>query len=287
MRRNNLKNVAIKLAVATFCMVIGTTGKAMISSADTTEASNGIVTLDTDKTYEYDLNGDGTPEKILYKSVFDEESYSVKMKLYINGKLCYSKVSINSFGTQLQVLDIDTSDSYQELYLHAVMDSDGICNPELVRYDGEKLTKLSGFNPNKPNKYFDLYRFGIDKVNGDGTFTIFADTPIYSDAFGCYTCEIKYQVKGNTVSLVPTKTYSFTQYSRDYKYVARVTIPVYVKAGSKTVSFRVKKGESLSVDKFYVTQAGKVYIKVINSKGESGWVKSKQQDLFKEIPQWG
>jgi hypothetical protein len=246
---------------------------------------NGITNLEKEKAYYYDLDGDGKADKIMYQYTGNDNDYNVSWKLYINDKLCISKKT-NGFCCNVQICDLDTSDSYLDLFITTRGDSDGILYSSFARYKDEAVSEITGLKQLAP-KGFDFYRYGLYKVNGDGTFVISADTPVYSDAIGCYICDITFQLKDNTLSLVPDKAYALNQVSKNYKYKVKKSFSVYKDAGSKQVLFQVKKGEKVTFDQFTVGKSGKVYFNLKNSKGKTGWIPSKSKDLFSNCQYWG
>ena len=64
-------------------------------AAETTIGLNGVKTLSKETVYSYDLNGDGKTVKIKYKITVNEDQYKTALKLYIDDKLCLSKIDIN------------------------------------------------------------------------------------------------------------------------------------------------------------------------------------------------
>jgi hypothetical protein len=255
--------------------------------ADEAESElNGIKTLDKDTIYEYDLNCDGKTEKIQYKLSGNEDEYKTALSLYINDKLCLSKED-DGFSFRVKILDLDKSDKYMDLFINTSIESDCIKNAFFVRYDGEKLSDYVNFNIDNLTKDFNTHRYSIEKVNGDGKFTIVIDTPVYSDAIGCYYCYVPFQLKDSAVSVIPTNIYTLTKDSSEYKYKSAKNFSVYAKAGSKKVVYKVKKGDKVTFDKMYITKSGITYFRIKNSKGKTGWIKSDQENLFVECPAWG
>lgn len=250
---------------------------------------DNIVTILANTKYNYDLDGDGDNDEFYYESIASsnpDDNYAATLKLYINNKLCLTRKD-GGFGYYMQLCDVDTSDSYLDLYVNNSMESDGVKYCSFARYDGEKVTEITGIKESKANKDFGLFRFGLEKINGDGTFRIDADTPIYSEAIGCYLCYLNYEIKDNKIVAIPEKSYSFTKYSKDYKYKATRAFTVYKTAGSKKVAFQVKKGATLHFDKLYVSPSGKAYVRAKNSAGKTGWIRADKKDLFYERPLWG
>lgn len=249
------------------------------------EQMEGVIRLNAKETYQYDLNQDGTTEDIKYEYTENEVDYKTTVKLYINSKLSMEKVS-DGWAYDLQICDLDTSDRYLDLYLYSRGASDVVNSAYFIRYNGENLSEITSMEENRP-KGFEYFRYGLDKINGDGTFTVWVDTPIFSEAIGCYICSVSYQLKDNQISLLPTKTYALNETSKEYKYKAQKNFTVYKKAGSKSVSFKVKKGSKVTFEAFYVSKSGKAYMKVKNSQGKTGWINAALKDLFYERPLWG
>ncbi len=246
----------------------------------------GILTLTKDTIYEYDLNGDGTTEKLQYQLSGDEDQYKAILKVYINDKLCLTKED-DGFSFGVRLLDLDQNDNSLDLFLYTTMESDCVKNAFFARYNGEKLAKYADFDIEKLAKDFNTYRYSLAQLDGDGKFTIVIDTPKYSPAIGCYYCYMPFQLKDGKVTVIPVKTYTLTKESGKYLYKAAKLFNVYEKAGSKKVVYQVKKGARVTFDKMAISKSGKVYCRVKNSKGKTGWIKSDQEYLFVTTPAWG
>ena len=246
----------------------------------------GIIELDKDTAYEYDLNGDGKAEKIQYTVTVNEDKDTVALKLYINDKLCLSR-NKHGFNYAIKLCDIDKSDNYKDLYCFAMMESDCINDAFFVRYDGDKLVNMVKFPPKSESKVIDTIRFSLEKTDGDGKFTFCVDTPVFSDAIGCYCCDIPYQLKNNKITRVPVTIFSLNKYSKKYQYKVKKGFSVYDKVGSKTVAFKVKKGEKVTFDQLYLKKSKMTYFRIVNHNGKKGWIKSVQKGLFSNVPMWG
>lgn len=275
--------------VILFCMVLlfaGLPETPKIHAESTTgKQLSGITTLTKDKTYNYDLDGDGKTDKIMFQSTENENDYSVSFNLYINDKLCNSQKT-QGFCCNIQICDLDTSDTYLDLFITTIGYSDGILYSSFVRYNGKTVSIVSDLAKKVP-KEFDLYRYGLNKVNGDGTFIITADTPYYSDAIGCYYCDIPFQLKDNKLSFISTDIFTLNKCSSTYKYKAKKNFSVYKNTSSKQVLFQVKKGNKVTFDQLYVAKSGKVYLKLRNSKGKTGWILATTKNLFSNCNYWG
>lgn len=255
-------------------------------AADEENTPDMIEILNKDTVYEYDLNGDGATEKLQYKLSGNEDDYKTIIKFYINDKLFLTKEDSGfSFGVRL--LDLDQSDNILDLFIFTSIESDCVKNAFFARYDGEKLYQYKDFEIDKLAKGFNTYRYSLARLDGDGKFTVKLDTPIYSPAIGCYYCYMPFQLKDNTISALPAKSYTLTEGSSTYQYKAAKSFSVYETVGSKKAVFKVKKGAIVTFHKLYVSKSGKAYFKLRNSKGKTGWIKSDQENLFVMFPAWG
>jgi hypothetical protein len=285
-----MKRRLIKSVVGTMLTIIlllsQLTNAQTCLAAQTENETDKIITLEKDTAYEYDLNGDGTAEKILYKVTTNDDKYTVAIKLYINDKLCMSRQD-HGFNYTIQLFDLNQKDNYLDLYGYATMESDCINYSFFAQYSKDNIYKYNTFKPKKLLGKLNSIRYSLSSIDGDGKFKLIIDTPIFSDAIGCYYCYVPFQLQNNKFSKVSTKTYTLTQYSQQYKYKAKKSFSVYDKAGSSKVVYNVKKGDKVTFDKFYISKSGKVYFRIINSQGKSGWIRSAQKDLFTVLPMWG
>jgi hypothetical protein len=270
-----------------FLVVITSMQTSVSAATPTNNQMKGIISLEANRTYSYDLNGDNKEDKVYYESTFIDDSYSAVLKLYVNDKLCFTKEDDGSIGYAIQICDLDTSDNYLDLYIYALMDSVGIKYSSFARYTKESTIENTTFEPDEPTSYLSFFRYSLNKVKGDGTFIIEADTPIYTEAIGCYLCYLTYKIDESEIARVSAKTYSFNQYSKSYKYKAQKSFSAYKKVGSKSILFKVKKGNTVTFDKLYISKSGKAYVRVINSNGKKAWISANQSNLFYELPVWG
>jgi len=255
-------------------------------AAQSAKELDGITTLEKDKVYEYDLNGDGKKEKLQYKIAVDDENFTVSFKLYINNRLCMSRKD-HGFSYTLQLCDLDKNDNYLDLYGYGTMESDCISYSFFARYDKNNRYNEIKFSPNKLIKHFNTVRYSLAALHGDGKFDLIIDTPIFSKAIGCYYCYVPFQLKNNVISGTSAKTYAFNKFSRQYQFKAAKSFSVYDKVDSKKVVYTVKNGARVTFDSLCVTASGKAYFRIVNSKGNTGWIKSDQENLFVECPSWG
>jgi hypothetical protein len=254
-------------------------------AAEKSNTPAGIEYLKADTLYEYDLNGDGHNETIQYKVVENDEKRTASLKLYINKKLYLAK---NNAGLSYNVylLDLNQQDGHLDFYIHTVWENGGVSDAFFVQYNGSELFHYTAFEPAALTKDIDLYRYTIKETDGKGGFTLALDTP-YTPSIGCYYIEVPFRLKDGKITKIPTNTYSLMKDSKAYRYKAVKSFSAYQTAGSKTVAYKVKKGNTVTFDKMYVTKTGKVYFRMINSNGKKGVIRSDIENLFRELPAWG
>jgi hypothetical protein len=276
----------IKTTLLLSILAIGMLMHPKICFAANKTAPKGIVTLKAGTTYHYDLDGDGKAEKLLYKVNSNEKAFTSAIKLYVNDKLLLSKKD-HGFDYEIQLCDLDTKDSYLDMYINLESDSGYMTDAFFTRYHNGKLFNTVNFKPSIHIKNYAFGRYKLGKVIGNGKFYAVIDTPALSDAIGSYYCYMPFQLKGHVVKNVMQKTYQLTKDSSTYQYKAKKSFQAYEQVGSQKVVYSVKKGDKVTFDMMYVTKAGNLYFRMISSKGKAGWINSKRKDLFVECPMWG
>lgn len=284
--------------------VISLCGLFTILKSDNAYAATNRL-LEKDKVYYYDLDGDGTKEKIYYQthvSAKDNEFFD-SVSLFINDKNVYTK-KLTDVWASYKVIDFDTSDKTIELNFQIGSYSYTLDYSSFQRWNGKEITEFET-GSNKALMYVRGYRF--KNVKGNGRFHIIVDTP-YALPIGCFYADIPLQLKGDKI--VPaTGTYKLVESSKKYVYTAKKNIKVYKKASKKSKNkFTLKKGDKLRIIKIKPAKNvakrpqgkygldkrdnGFAYVKTKNgktgwiffSKKMSGWGK---KTLFKQVPVWG
>lgn len=123
------------LALGVFCGV-------MLLNPQTAQAK----TLKESKSYKIDLDGNGTKEtvKCVGKEMGEYNGYAVS--IYVNGKKAVSVSDDHALSAEISLLDINKSDSSQELYIHFQSESNGFEKGCGYRYKGGALKKLFTFS---------------------------------------------------------------------------------------------------------------------------------------------
>ena len=216
----------------------------MLSNVNVYAATNQ--TLELNKDYYFDLNGDGQAEKIKYTTQVnkDDNDFFNSVSLFINDKNVYTKKLTDTWA-KYTVLDIDSSDNTLELNLQIGGYSDVMDYSSFQRWNGASIVEFDN-NKNKALNYTREYSFS--NVKGNGRFNIVVDTP-YSLPIGCFYANIPLKLQNNKITTT-TGTYNLVGSSKKYKYKAKSNIKVYKKASKKSkVKFTVKKGDKIKMIK--------------------------------------
>lgn len=253
------------------------------TETDTTAAK--IEGLSPDTEYRFDIDGDGQTDVIKYQSIEDESNHTSTIKLYVNNELAFKKTT-DGISFYVSVLDLDPSDKHLNFYIENTAESDYIVTSFFAQLADKKL-KTIAFEPKKLFKDFNYVHYFIQDINDNGEFKLSVGTPIVSSSIGNYNCYATFQYKDGKITKIPASYYSLSEDSKEYPYKAVKSFTVQQEAGSKVVAYTVKKGSTLTIDKMYLSKAGKLYFRMVNSKGEKGWIPSDLEDLFEQIPAWG
>ena len=143
---------------------------------------------------------------------------------------------------RIYLLDLYQDDSYLDLFIHTVSESDCASNAFFVQYNESELSQNMDFNIADLAKDFNIYRYSLVSTDGKGNFTLSIDTPIYSPSIGCYYCYVSFQMKDSKISMIPAGTFTLSEYSAAYRYKAAKAFSAYKSAGSKTAAYKLKKG---------------------------------------------
>ena len=261
--------------------------------------------MEKDKVYYYDLDGDGTKEKIYYQthvSAKDNEFFD-SVSLFINDKNVYTK-KLTDVWASYKVIDFDTSDKTIELNFQVGSYSYTLDYSSFQRWNGKEITEFET-SSNKALMYGRGYRF--KNVKGNGRFHIIVDTP-YALPIGCFYADIPLQLKGDKI--VPaTGTYKLVESSKKYMYTVKKNMKLYKTASKKSKNkFTLKKGDKLRIikskpaknvakrpkGKYGLDKRDNGFAYVKTKTGKKGWIfLSKKMSswgkktLFKKVPGWG
>ena len=238
--------------------------------------------------YEYDLDGDGVNERIQLTS--EQGEYYENYTLLLNDQPVPIE-GAEGFETELWIVDIDAGDRQKELCFSVMQDSYGL-----------GVYAIIGWRDGAPTVLADLksipilmgrgavYRKITQEFPGDGTFTVWADTPVYSDAFGCMYVGVPYVYDGASVAAVETQIYSLRVDSAlAPHYAAYTPFKAYSEPGGSLESFTATLGTVYVPDQLALV-GGTLYLHVVSEDGaQSGWIseKSDRSAYYEVPPGWG
>ncbi len=238
--------------------------------------------------YEYDLDGDGVNERIQLTA--EQGEYYENYTLLLNDQPVPIE-GAEGFETELWIVDIDAGDRQKELCFSVMQDSYGL-----------GVYAIIGWRDGTPTVLADLKSIPIlmgrgavsrkitQEFPGDGTFTVWADTPVYSDAFGCMYVGVPYVYDGVSVTAAETQVYSLRVDSAlAPHYAAYTPFKAYSEPGGSLESFTATLGTVYVPDQLALV-GGTLYLHVVSEDGaQSGWIseKSDRSAYYEVPPGWG
>ena len=234
-----------------------------------------IQELKEEKTYSYDLDGDGTQEKLSYE--LKNNCY----RIYINGKKAQKiKLDDSYYAPVLQIADLDTSTPGLDLWAYCYASSDDISYSGLYQYSNQKLKEVFRLEYQKISKNFEVKSGYLSKTDGKGNFSIAMDRVFDATGIvGNYYVNIPYQLKNGKVKRVSTNVYKFAaMYSTNSKiaagkFKAAKNIKFYTKPNTKSkTAFTLKKGKIVKAENIYFKN-GVTYVKFKAGNGKIGYLK--------------
>lgn len=236
--------------------------------------------------YEYDLDGDGINERIQFTA--EQGEYYTTYTLLVDGQPASQGDGLES---ELWIVDIDASDRQKELCFSVMQDSYGL-----------GVYAIIGWRDGAPTVLADLKSIPIlmgrgavsrkitQEFPGDGTFTVWADTPVYSEAFGCMYVGVPYVYDGVSVAAAETQVYSLRVDSAlAPHYAAYTPFKAYSEPGGSLESFTATLGTVYVPDQLALV-GGTLYLHVVSEDGaQSGWIseKSDRSAYYEVPPGWG
>lgn len=272
------------------CMVIVLSLLSGVANSSKVSASAPTPTqfkeLDLETVYNEDLDRDGKYEKVICKQTDVKNDESKKtLIVYINDKVVFEKTLKCQYYT-VSLADIDVDDNVQDLFI-TTRDYSAICLETFyLQYRDSKLKLNQTIKRKDGPKYLNMATYFFDHVSDNASFELIANRPI-GDAIGDYECFIPYKLINRKIVAVKTNTYNLTPYSKKYVYRVKKEYVTYksVKKGA-AIAFELNSGDKVRADKIYVSNKGKCYIRIINSKNVKGWIDGSLDDLFVKVPIW-
>ena len=240
--------------------------------------------LEFEKEYNEDLDCDGKDEKVICKQT-DVDDNNKTLTVYINDKIVFEKTLKCQYFT-VHLADISVDDNVRDLFI-TTNDYGAIClKTYYLQYRDSDLRLIQTIKRKDSPKYLNMSIYYFGCISDDASFQLIASRPI-GDAIGDYECIIPYKLINGKIIAVETNRYNLTPNSKKYVYEAKKKFVTYKSVNkSAGAAFKVNIGDKVTADKVYVTNEGKCYIRIINSKNVKGWIDGSQDDLFVKGPIW-
>ena len=244
-------------------MTVATVILLLCMSSKTILAAGTSGWLKNNYTYKkYDLDGDGKKDSVILKE--SNSGSGIKGTLAINGKNVYSlpNPSQASLGAKWQVITLGNGRNF--ILGYTVGSNPGICRPVLLQYLKSKKIKVVRDFTSLFGDYRGVQSFQGVAVSGN---SVGFDFDTMSWTCGTIRTTIKYQYHEGTLKLashvgkVGNKTLTADKKFKTYK-----------KYLSDKVAFTVKKGDEVTVVKYYL-KGNAFWVRLKNSAGKMGWIK--------------
>ena len=224
---------------------------------------------------EYDLNGDGTADRLSIELGNKSEGGDyMRLVIRINGKAALTrKYSVEgTFGIKAKILKLANGKTYLFIADALMNDYVGLCS--LFRYNGTKLVKSYDFRTLGGL----LWHTEVNRVHGDPTAvsgnTISFTESFQTPALANTKTQLKLVYKGGKLQLSSrygkiSAVSGKNPAGKKYKLLKDVT--VYPTGTSTTPARTLQKGSLLKISKFCIAN-GTLRFRVVDSAGRSGYV---------------
>lgn len=238
------------------------------------------------ETHEYDLDGDGVNERIHLAA--EPGEYLTSYTLLINDQ---PAAQGDGFEAELWVVDIDAADRQKELCFSTMQASYTLGAYSLSTWrDGAPLPLADLTSIPILMGRGAVYRKSTQEFPSDGTFTVWADTPVHSPSFGSMYVGIPYTYDGVSVAAAETQVYGLrVDASLAPFYAANTPFKAYAEPGGGLEAFTASVGTVYVPDQLALA-GGTLYLHVVSEDGaQSGWIseKSETSAYYAAPPGWG
>lgn len=225
-----------------------------------------IHTLKENQTYtEYDITGDGQPDRIMIESYYNYDGQS--SRFYVNINDTYWTFNTFHYGIITRLVKLANGTPY--LYLCAWADNADAEVCGLYQNKGNRLQRVVDCNKGFGTKIGYHPGGDIAKVSGNSITFTFRQMSYYA---GQISADFTYKYKNG--SLRKTSNTGKLEVGRKKAkntYKALKTIKVYKNTKCKSVKFTVKKGQKVKFLKAYVK--GNTVRFQVRAGGKTGWAK--------------
>lgn len=233
--------------------------------------------LSYDKSYFFDLNGDGDDEEIKLKSYKDKENNFI-VDLYINDELKETYKDANYISVYMN--DFNKIDKHKEI---CVILGNNIENNKtnIFIYYGENETDnfiINGRIINNDDKN------GIVKI-AYGSTDNSLNFKNYSKVIGENSITVNYiykRVLHFGILDIEEREVKVVGESKEKEYVSKYETTVYETNVGDAKAYILSKGDKIKLVSLYNYGNSKC-IKIVNEEGRYGWIKVENKQLFEEV----
>ncbi len=251
-----------------------------------TKAASNIKTLTKNKTYTTKLTGTAK-HKVRYTTPANpSDSYSVYLKLYIDGKTVYSLKHENIFYYDVQLLTVKSNRVL--IGITEYTDNEYTMFNNIYEYKNGKLKLLKNLatltrsSGTKATKLLTGWGRGhLYSLSGTKLEVVWYDATV---ATGCICYVASYKIgtnsikKNSTSNTVRMMTSDMDIGKANPKWTAKYTLKAYTTAGGSKNAFTIKPGNKVTLLTMTVKN-GKRYLQVKNSSGKKGWIVNPDTDF--------
>lgn len=241
--------------------------------------------LEEGKFYYYDLDNDGKSEKIKISSSYKQVgtyNHKYKYSIYINDTCAYTSDWYDwyDYYGYFYLTDINSKDSYKEICVEQIGDSDWNERTDVLRYKNKKLTMYFHFSGGEL----------ADKQPGKGKIRLQEwATFDYSDNLGRYYVYVDYKISKKKLKRVANHVFQVDR-SMEYAYPGyyKLSRAVKIRRGIKNgkTKYTIKRGTGFYLMKLYVSNNKVKYLYIKTTNGKKGWIKLPKGKFVKETYGW-
>lgn len=235
-------------------------------------AVNGYVdmssyNLDEKKTCsEYDVTGDGIKDTVQAVMSFNKKTQKYSYKITINDVSVFEETGGESEDAWWSLKLLSMQDGKVFFAISRSSFNDYIVKHGLYEYVDGTLNWF--YDMQRDGRYCDRYDVTINKVAGNTIYTN-VSAQYYTTGWISYKVNLSYQ-NGTIKVMSNSSSIKYSKYRKN-KWTANKKIKVYKKIGNKKSSYTLKKGDKIKINKI-VSQGNKVYFKIKNKKGKTGYI---------------
>lgn len=223
--------------------------------------------LNPDETYQYDVTEDGVTDQVKVEIVDNKDKAdSATIKIFVNGQVAFKQKRESDPFWSVNLIRLENGKVFFDIY--STILSDDACIHQLYSCEEGKLKSVYDFQKYYA-KYADYYLVGVEVVSGN-TIKTSVMAQFYTTGRIWFDMTLRYE-DGAFITTSDAFMPKYKEMDRKNKWTANRKIKVYKKAGSKRTAYTLKKGNAIKLNQV-VYKDNKVYFKVKNSKGKTGYI---------------